>query len=254
MSGEVKPFEIDPEVEEWLDRSNPKSIYNMVPESVQIGMEAVTKEMLYMTAEEMEEAWPITDSTIQSITSTIKKIRYSFWEEFHRSHNLNQSIKILKVVTGVCSRSYFRDKVATVPHRLAYILKAPDNYKYSLMELHEVGLRQMMEILTAPNYTVDKYGNQIFDSKLARVKVEILKTSQDRLFGGAVHRSLQVTENFNRDLTNQSPNQGVAELPDVSQMDPEKLEQFIDRLRGVRAGFTTGEEESELIEVEGRNE
>lgn len=230
-------------LEDFLDKDNPKSVYNMVPESVQEGMEAITTDLLYMTPEEMEKQWPDDDPTIKSITSVVKKLRFAFWEEFHRAHNNNIGIQVSKIVQGVCSRSYWRDKVAPVPHRLAYVLKAPDNYKFSLMEIHELGLRQMKEILEAPNWTVDKFGNQIFDSKLAKVKQVIWEKAADRIWGGAVHRSLQVNENFTRELgSGQGAQAAVDQLPDFSKMDPKKLEDFVEKLTDSRKAYQAEED------------
>lgn len=208
--------------DEVFDRTNPKSVYNMVPESLRGKMENIPHDLWNFTIKELEVAH--TD-----ISPIDRRLRQSFWFEYDQAHKQNRSMRISTIIRGICSRTLFQENIAGRPHRLRYLLEPPEDYKITMHELLATGMEELREILSLPNKTIDLNGNEIADSKLAAVKLKAVEMIYNRLQGMPIHRSMQITQNtnFNHQVG------GQIGAPDFSQIqDVNELEKIVQRLEG----------------------
>ena len=217
-----------------IDRENPFSVYNLCPQSVKDGIDNVPEYLWLLTPREMEKEYE------GDLTNVDRMLRHSFWLEYDVAQKRGRPMVMENVFRGVCSRSMFDKFISKTPHRFAYMLKPPENYRVALEEILELGVRELREIIKAPIHFFDKKGNKLTDSKLAGVKVKIVEALMNRLQGMPVHRSMQVTENVNRNYNHNSDGDGGVDFSSIR--DVERLEKLVNQLEG---GATDGE----IVEV-----
>mgnify|MGYP001097626385 CR=1 FL=1 len=212
------------EVEEYhnpiLNREDPFSVYNMVSTRFQQALLAVPSNFWGKSVEDLESEG--------NISATDRKIRVSFWVEHERAVRTKSNININNIVKGVVPPAYFYAKVVSNSYRVAYILSPPEDYRNQLEEMLVLGNQELRKILEVGNYTKDKYGNDVFDSKLAAVKEKIVTNISNRLKGMPINRSMQVTHAYNENV-NHNPAEALSRetMPDFSQLNPTELKKLV---------------------------
>lgn len=210
--------------DEIFDKTNPKSVYNMVPPSVRRRIDEIPDELWLLGTKELEKKY-------EDISPIDMKLRQSFWLEYDKAHQLNTAVRINNVIRGICSRTLFTTSIAARPHRLRYILEPPEDYKVVMQELLQIGMDEVRDILKAPLMTVDLKGNEVTDAKIAAVKLKAVEMLYNRLQGMPIHRSMQITQNTN--FNHNTSGEGKGGVPDFSQVkDLEELEKIVQRLEG----------------------
>ena len=127
------------------------------------------------------------------VTDTVRLMRIRLWEVFDDTIRMNKDqIKAVLIYDGICSKPIFYAALAD-PHRAAYMLRAPIDYRTRLKDLHTRGLGRLQEILAAP--LVSSRGT--FDPKTAAVILEAIKFLDIRTHGNPVQRIESKSVNVN---------------------------------------------------------
>lgn len=209
-----------------LGVDNPKSVFNLVPGQLQRYMKVIPQDVWMMTPDEMEAE--------EKVRPMDAQLRVAFWLEYERAHRTNSQMRMTDIYKGICSRTLFANHVISNSFRLAYILTPPAEYRIVMQEMLDLGLKQLREFLREEHSYIDENGVRLVDAKVAAVKLKAVEMLSNRLQGMPVHRSMQITENFNRNITSSTPSSGGQ--PDFNSMKPEELKNFINQMRGQGTG------------------
>lgn len=164
---------------EVIDRDNPRSIFNLVPKSVQTAILKVPGEMFGAGEEELR---PLVKQTSWS------RMRINFWSEYNRAQMVSGPMKMTNVFGGVCSVGTFDKLVAHEPGFIAWLLCPPTDYMLAVDEGLNHGMDQIREILSMDNYKLDKAGQRIPNVSLLSLKVKIVEMLDERKHGAIVQK------------------------------------------------------------------
>ena len=215
------------------DEQDAFSVINMVPSYVAAGIRAIPDELFDLSIEDIEKKG--------EVDSSIKKLRIAFWIEYERAARTQTQIQMNNVTSGIVHNKFFAKKVATNSYKLAFILTPPENYKITMEEMLHMALSEERKILLTPlEIKIVKFDNEgsptsemtMIDSKLAAVKHKIRESLQNRLHGMPLHRSIQVTENTNRNVGENAPSiRGALSPTDMNKLSNNELRNYRDQMR-----------------------
>lgn len=170
-----------------VDRSNPKSVINMVDEMM---ASCITSALI--TRPELFEMEPDKlQSELKkggfSTSPALNRIRVKFWDLYdYASLNQNITLKTPQFFAGVCTARVFW-KLMESPEAVAWIMTPPTSYQALMEEALNYGLEQMRGILEIPH--IDKKGNP--NTRLLEIKMKITQMLDMRKHGAFVQRSEQ---------------------------------------------------------------
>lgn len=139
-----------PVVDLW-DRTNPRSIINIVPETIAAAM--------IRSSQDRPDLFAMDERALMKEVSpspTDNRIRLAFWMAYDLAQNSQRHIVMTSVYSGVCTRSFFDRSWTQSPEHIAWMLCMPDSYEAVLDEAIVYGLKKMRDILDLPE--MDKQG------------------------------------------------------------------------------------------------
>ena len=215
------------------DISNPRSIINLVPDTVREAILRVPDEYLAMTSEELEGEFKAAG---YSPNITDKRMRIAFWLEYDRSQSATaKRMNMGYVYGGLCSRQYFYERFVKDKRRMAWILISPPDYKIATEEALLHGVDRLREILDMPI----KVGGKI-DAKAAAVILETVKFLDTRVKGAVIQKIQQANLNVNVDASERAAGQEA----------PESMESLTMRLKELEAKSNPVPQLPRVVEAE----
>jgi len=163
-----------------------------------------------------------------------RRLKISFWNEFSAAQRQKSEYMTLQnVIHGVCSYSYWKNKVVTNPTLLAWLITPPAHQTLVWQELIQLGenkLRRALKIqLVEKRFWKDKTG-EVHVEKRANVALikevrSIVEMLQNRLHGTVVQRqeiqskSLHVNVNQNqKDVAQDKPMSADEQMGEIDKM------------------------------------
>jgi hypothetical protein len=190
MSNDEKGLTVCPHAVSLLDKSDPRSLVNLLPDKMAQSLESAYQEepglfvmserVLYLELKNSKRQPSITDN----------RLRLKFWNEYDRIQALGQKeINVTNVLAGVCSKQFFYDKYLSKPENVAWLMCIPANYQVVMEEALQFGLEQMRDILELEH--VDPVTKKV-NTKLLELKAKITEMIHVRVKGAVVQKNLNV--------------------------------------------------------------
>jgi len=153
-----------------FDKSEPRSVYNLVPTEVQEAIDRVHPNIWDYSFKNLEKH--------AKVDSTLAQLRVSFWHQYTVAQDLfKPRIPLVTVMNGICTKptfySYLRDQ-----YKCAYLFYPTVDYIAAMMEMQDLALREMRKILKMPNA-----GNKGANMPVIREKIKIFALLENRLRG-----------------------------------------------------------------------
>lgn len=188
-----------------LDRSDKKSVVNLVPPEVSRNIE----EMAFEHPEYLEVDERVLQKMLRekgcTLGATENRLRISFWQEYNRAQDFGVKMKMVNVYAGVCSKIYFMQKIVEKREKLAWLLVPPVAYTNAMEEALMFGLEKIRDVLDVKMY--DAKGALIM--KHAELVLRTVQWLDQRVKGAIVQkvdtRSLVMHGNMNNRPTNSEP-------------------------------------------------
>lgn len=185
-----------------LDRTNERSIVNLVPPTVAEFILKHTEENPELFNKDEHELQKYLRAQDKSISPGDNRLRLKFWVEYDRAQGRgDKGINMSNVLSSICSREFFYGQYLKHPHKVAWLLCPPTGYMVKAEEALEFGLEQLRDILSLPHVVNGK-----LDAKLAELKAKIVAMLDNRVKGGVVQKSM----NLNVSTSNESVAQAAA--------------------------------------------
>lgn len=161
------------------DEDNPRSLINIVPNSLKTALLGMDPDLRYMSESELHKR-----CAPESIDG---RLRLNFWDEYNLAQDRNRMMRIQNIVRNVSSMEYWKERVLGDKLKLAYICIPPKDYLIYTRQLHDLGMSKLEEILQLP--IQDKKGNPN-----TRLIGEIIKIVQmlDLRVKGAILQKTQI--------------------------------------------------------------
>lgn len=182
-----------------FDKSNPQSLYNLLPPSIQDHLLNAQNSFL-------------NDLSNESIRKNIqhtpeyklaRKVRSAFWMEYDNAVNAGRKMHMTRVWQGVTASSGEFYNLFKKEHLAVYIFTKPVAKDIQERSLLALAYEQIEDILTSDHLRKD--GSM--DPFAAKVKIDIWKHLEERVNGGIVKKvsvqSEQKNINVNVDATGQ---------------------------------------------------
>ena len=185
-----------------FDKSEPRSVYNLVSPIMQEAIENVDPTFFDFAFKTIE----------RNLNPEVRdyQLRIAFWREYYESQdNWRRSISLNAITKGVCTQKYLYEDVFKDPLRLAFILYPVTDLAVAMHEMEDLGLREMRKILVMPN--TGKKGHNL---AVIREKIKIFALIQNRNRGSIMQRvqSHTRTENFHIHAKTQEAPKSLAEI------------------------------------------
>lgn len=142
---------------EKMSSTDIHSIMDFLPESVRHHAKNIPQEYFSMTEAELKEiCYPKEDRRakdgrlIKTSYDIDQKLRTAFWIEFEAARNEQRRMQLPRCVEGVMHLQNFLQRVMVCPKRLAWILHPPLDYRVSVEDLLNRGIRRLYEIVEMP--------------------------------------------------------------------------------------------------------
>jgi hypothetical protein len=171
------------------DKSNPRSMINLLPSNVAQALAVIPEELLLHCEEDIRK--------LSRPDVLEERLRIAFWLEYDSSQRNKRQMRMSQVFGGLCSSTYFAKKIITNSFKMAFICTPPSDYRVTIEELLQLGLRQMRDILLLPH--IDDNGKP--DARVADVKYRIVQDLHNRVHGQVIHRVEMKSTNVNVDAT-----------------------------------------------------
>lgn len=166
------------------DRTNDRSIVNLVDEKAGMNLEMSRKEKPELFELDEMELMQLLDDKAINITPTDNRLRMRFWLEYdYAQSNHAKMIDLARVAAGSCELQFLRLKYFRRPEKLCWLLCPPQDYMMELNEVLKLSLRQMRKIVATP-----------FDSnvRLGELQAKIHTMLEARAYGAPVQKTLSI--------------------------------------------------------------
>lgn len=167
------------------------------PDRVREAINALPRDLLEMTDEQMREEF--------RPTMVDEKLRTAFWRQINAIERSNKPFKAAELCKGICTDSYFYNRVLHQPNKLAYIIQPITKYEVQTETLLNVGMSRLEQIITMDITTpkkqfcgYDSDGKEKFEYRnvvdpiKAKVLLDAINKLEDRVKGSAVQRTVNV--------------------------------------------------------------
>lgn len=171
------------------DRSNPRSLVNILPSHVAEVVHCIPDELLTMPEEEL--------AMLGKITIDDERLRESFALEYAHSQNRKKQMMMTNVYGGVCTPEYWKRVALKNSFKMAYIIRLPTDHQLDMRQILSAGLKEMRKVM-AMEMTDDK-GRPNF--KLADVKRRIVEMMLLQTYGYGVQRIENKNFNVHKTIT-----------------------------------------------------
>ncbi len=196
----VTPYE-QPQPPGIWDFADPRSVVQVVTPAIAQAFEAAKKLEPLLFLMDERDLYRKLKKEDKLPSATDNRLRLKFWIEYDRCLQDGGKFIIGNVYANTISTEYFYNKYLKRPDKIAWLLCIPTGYKTKAEEALEFGLEQLRDVLELPHsFKRIIKGREVeyIDSKLAMVKLSIVKMLDDRLKGGVIQRieqkSLSITE------------------------------------------------------------
>lgn len=220
-------------VDIW-DRSEPRSIVNLVPEKVSRAIEQLPEEMRDLDEKTLREK--------VRPSATDSRLRLAFWNEYERAQGKHSKMTMSNIYGGICSKTYFIDKYITRPENVAWMICPVVSYMKAAEECLHFGMDQMREVLALPN--IDAKGK--VNTSLINVKKSIVQSLEMRIRGAIP--MVQKNLNINANLTDKQAAEVAGQA--VAKMSMEQVQKRIESLRRKKERMAARPNGSEPIDTE----
>ena len=133
-----------------LERTDPKSVWNLMPELLARKARELPQEFLESTEEELADMMPR-----RRFNEIEHRLRHTFWQEYDRASSNLVPMQISNIVKGVTTRETFLNRIMLDPVRLAFIMHPPTDYRVSLEETLGTLTKKLRQIADLPVYGDD---------------------------------------------------------------------------------------------------
>lgn len=204
LSRHEKEFQIS-----IFDKSYKRSIYNLVPPSIQQKIDELHPKDFDLTEATLKKRIKPDPRDVQ--------MRISFWNEYYNAQDQNRDIKVTRITDGICTSEWFYNTFLYDKNRLMYMLLPIASYKKVMDEIFFLSSEKMREIANMPLWKKDRDGNMVPDIAMCKVISQNHKRLEDRVLGSVVQklRVDQRQENLNVNVDTKAgafPPQNIAEL------------------------------------------
>lgn len=230
----------DPTLKEivFFEEYNPRSLINIVPDAIKSKLKELPPSLLSMSektlVKQLDPSW------------TLEQLRLAFWDEYTIAQDNQKNLRMAAVYGRICDKSVFYD-IINHPLSLAYLVRPPTDYIYSMRSLLEVGLQRFREILKMDL----KNPNGSVNTRLIAEVVKIVALVDNRVKGA-------VTQNIKIDSTQKSLNINLSDYQPpktAGQIQQELLEiqKEMKELNYLPAGGTLPTEEEIVVNGSSEN-
>jgi hypothetical protein len=181
-----------------LDRENPHSLINLVPDLVAKEMEKLPDDLLLMTEEEFEKQHKPDD--------LLFRLKLKFWDEWQQClMGFKHQINLGAITYGICTKEYFYKVVIQNQEYLAWVIMPPTDYATAMQEVLYRGMARLREAVSLPfvqkipkfyrgEPVVDpKTGEPLYETKIDRGVIseirQLVTLLSDRVHGAVVQRA-----------------------------------------------------------------
>jgi len=215
---------------EYFNAENKRSLYNIAPDCVRPALNN-THVKNFLMLPETELRAKLKPNT------TLCRLRISFWREFDRAQARLDTMKVQRVVSGICSLEEFRHIVVNTNH-IAWLLKPPTDYVNAMEEALVFGIERLREILEIPliKSEYQRSGEkewellESMDIDAANVILKTVALLDMRVKGALVQKVEQKVVSENRNIT-ANLNATISNIQLQSQLAPEELDKKLLRLQ-----------------------
>lgn len=214
-----------------FDKSNPRSLINLLPSSIQESLERCQNQFLQDQSQESLRK----NIAHMKEYGLVKSIRQSFWMEYNKALETGRRMRMTRVWEGITSCSGEFYQIMKKDHFAAFIFTRPMKQDVAERELLELATARMFNILEASPYrkkknpeTKEWEDTPELDALTAKVQIDLFKHLDERVQGGIIK---QVATKVESKTTNININQETKTL-DASQF--KKMEELTARLAELR--------------------
>jgi hypothetical protein len=187
----AKPDE--PRAVDLWDRTEPRSILNLVPPAVQAAMlNAGASHGEYFGLDE-RALFKLLRTEAKEPGQTDNQLRYKFWFEYEASLAEHRDMNMTRVYAGICHRSYFYEKILARPEKVAWMVTPILDYALKLEEAVSYGNERMRDILEIDPATYPP-GTRI---KLMELQAKVFSMLDARKYGAFTQKVEQKNMNLN---------------------------------------------------------
>jgi len=210
-----------------FDKTEPRSIYNLVAAKFQEAIERVNPEYYKWTPKGLEKHADLDERDY--------RLRISFWQEYYNTQDkfLNK-ISLPGVARGICTMEYLYSTVFFSPIKLAWILYPPANYTKAMEEMLDLSMRNLRDVLmldhniplppSGDTHTKTGHVRARFDLGLIREKIKIFALLDNRLKGAAIQRVEMSGEHKHAHMNINTTTQEAAQSLDEINAEIERIE------------------------------
>lgn len=201
------PTEFDYSGWEPFDVTDSRSLVNIIPRELKAALQAVPKEWLLLTEEELH--------SFVRPEASLNRLRLAFWAEYESAQRSVRKMDLhaLSELTGRPSKYILAELRAT--DRMAWVLCPPASYEMFLDEALSFGMKRLREDILGMNI---KTSDGDVDPKKADILLKAIAFVDMRKHGGIVQKNLHLhsttsqMKSVGRHLTEQEIDARIAEL------------------------------------------
>lgn len=191
----------------FYEDGNPFCVVNLLPDKVKAYAMRVSPRLLGMNTDELR-------ATTQP-NQMDEMLRLAFWDEFFIASDACRKMRMDAIYPKVCTREHFYRHIISNEHRLAFILRPPDEYMLKMRSLLELGLRKFEEILRLP------INPQNPDTKLIATMIQVVSLIDNRVRGAVPQRLHVEGKTMNVNMNYQAPRSMESIDEEIEQLENE---------------------------------
>lgn len=183
----------------FLDKTDPRGIYSLVPMAIRKTMEEIDPEDLQMGEDRLKAKY--------DPDHFICRLRFAFWREYDAAQAQFRDISIpnIAMLMGVPSNNILTQ--LRIPRHLAWVLCVPASYDIVLAEAEQHGFKRVREILD-----IDIYNNDgTVNATNAKLLLQAVSFIDMRKNGAIVQKQLHV-HTSTKDVKNFANNVSIETL------------------------------------------
>jgi hypothetical protein len=181
-----------------LDESNPTAIVNKIQS--EILLEAIRKMPI-----ELLEKDPRSLNKLVRPSPSLNRVRLNFWNSYVNAVRTGRMFNVTDIVAGVMTKDAFFSTIVSTPKNLAWVLCPVMEYKCSLEEALDVGIRKIREMMEVE--VVDENG--VLDTKAAAIVLKAFQMIDERVNGGITQKIESKTLNITKNIPSQADGNNV---------------------------------------------
>jgi hypothetical protein len=192
----------------------PLSLLNVLPEDTRVHALNIPEKYIDKSEEEMLK---LMEEEGCKTSPTLEALRNNFWMEYDRIQGSKKenTMTLMNVYFGVCSKAYWCKVLAEQPYNFAYILTRSPDYEAVQAGMLSLATRRVRDILSIP---LTKSNGEMQDPKIIELVLKAAAMVDLRNKGGYINRS----ETKNMTLIEQNTKHSYAGMFTASSNDGSK--------------------------------